>query len=163
MIPAKVIPAIVPLPRAPHIEIPRTGKKEDVPSAVSVITPPKIPFDEQYKPYHPFNSSYEVYIWIWLNEQGYQKAHQWELQITFGTKGGKGSTRVDFLSPLLMIAFYPDAAYYHSGETKTAKDTLLRAQVAADGYRVVQWLISSSEQLIRELPDFYLQMVYGMV
>ena len=156
-----MIPNLTPLPRIPTLPIPRVGKKEEASVSPSVLPRREPPFDEKYAPYPPFNSSYEVYIWEWLNERGYQKAHRWQLQITYGGKGSKGSTRVDFLSPILMIAWYPDGAVWHSGETKTAKDTLLRAQVSADGYRVVQWLISSSEQLVRELPDFYSQMVHG--
>jgi len=154
------------LPKIPHAgKLPVLGGLESKPPRLepSTITVTELPFEQKYAKYGIFNSSYEVYIWNWLNEQGYQRAHAWRLQVTFGPSSRLygGWTRVDFLSDILQIAWFPDGEYFHAGETKTAHDTLLRAQVGAKGYRVVQWLIPSSEYLVRELPSFYLKMVHG--
>lgn len=119
-----------------------------------------VPFAQKYAAYPPFNSSYEVYIWDWLNESGNQKIHLWETQVTFGGRRQRGSTRVDFLSRVLRIAWYPDGAYWHIGNAKEAQDVILRAQVAARGFRVVQWVIESETQLVQDLPQFYRDMVY---
>lgn len=119
-----------------------------------------LPFAQRYPVYPPFNSSYEVYIWEWLNKTGKQSVHQWQTQITFGGKRQRGSTRVDFLSYVLMIAWYPDGAHWHVGNVKEGQDVILRAQVAARGFRVVQWILESDRQLVSELPKFYSDMVY---
>lgn len=160
------------LPKAPtlttlNLTLPHAPKLARV--AKQVVLPTKRPnerrldslsFSEQYKPYWPFNSSYEVYIWEWLIRFNFQKRHGWQPQITFGRKGARGSTRVDFLSDALMIAWYPDGTYWHVGNGKEAADQLKRAQVKGKGYRVVQWLLDSPEQLVQELPTFYRDMVY---
>lgn len=119
-----------------------------------------VPFSQKYAVYAPFNSTWEVYVWEWLNASGNQKMHQWETQTTFGLKGGRGSTRVDFLSRILRIAWYLDGAYWHTDNAKQGYDVILRAQVAARGYRVVSWIVSSDKQLEMDLPQFYRDMVY---
>lgn len=148
------------LPRL--IQLARLGAaRPDTRKEAATIAIPEPSFEVKYAPYGLFNSSYEVYIWRWLNERGYQRVHQWEPQVTFGGRGQRGSTRVDFISNVLMIAFYPDGSYWHESAAHTAKDQMLRAQVKGQGYRVVQWLIDSSDMLVRELPLFYRRMVYG--
>lgn len=145
------------LPKLVKFAIPKTKLPNITPSEQkdSAAT-----FAEKYAPYPPFNSSWEVYTWEWLNTSGNQIKHQWETQATFGIRGGKGSTRVDFLSRVLMIAWYLDGAYWHIGNKKEAEDPILRAQVAARGFRVVSWVVSSEQQLQDELPQFYRDMVF---
>ena len=147
----------MPLPKLPKLKRVRAEPVRRVSRSANEIVLKDPPLEEQYKPYPPFNSSWEVYIWNFLRRQH----PNWEVQQTFGGYRMKGSTRVDFLNRVLGIAFYPDGTYWHAGERRETRDLVNRAQLPGRGFRVVQWLISDFDQVVRELPTFYRRMVYG--
>ena len=135
-----------------HAESPR------VLTSAGTLPDPIQTLEEQYHDFPPpFNSSYEWYIWLYIKEQHLG----WEVQQTFGGTRQRGSTRVDFLNRQLSIAFFPDGTYWHTGSRVEARDTLNRAQLRGYGWRVVQWLVSDFDQVVRDLPEFYRRMVFG--
>lgn len=163
--PGRKLATLSRLPRAGKLRFARGVQNPAPPLSPATNEIVAEPFEQKYAKYGVFDSSFERYIWEWLNKTGYQKAHQWRLQVNFGhvSRLMGNWTRVDFLSDILQIAWFPDGTYYHAGDVKKEHDILLRAQVGAAGYRVVQWLIPDSDYLVRNLPDFYRRMLRGEV
>jgi hypothetical protein len=97
----------------------------------------------------PNASEGEEIVWQYISKRD----DRWIQQQTFGDIRERGSTRVDFLHPIFMIALYPQGAFVH--RYKSAWDAVKYSLVRKRGYRVVVWLYYSNEHLKRNLSDWY--------
>ena len=97
----------------------------------------------------PNASELEQITWDFIKKKDYR----WTQQITFGNIKERGSTRVDFIHPFLMIALYPQGAFVH--RYKSAWDAVKYSLVRKHGYRVVEWICYSNEHLKRNISAWY--------
>ena len=141
------------LPRIKGLKIPRIAQDaEHLPLAPS--SPTKIEEADPYAVYPPFMSRLEVAVWQVISKFN----PYWELQVQQGRPGTRGSTRVDFLNRMLMVALYPDGEYWH--RYRTAQNIYARARLKAQGYRVVQWLVNETvEEFVPKIAGLYLATV----
>ena len=97
----------------------------------------------------PNASEGEQIVWEYISKRD----DRWVQQQTFGNIKERGSTRVDFLHPYLMIALYPQGAFVH--RFKSAWDAVKYSLVRKRGYRVVEWIYFSNDHLKRNLQRWY--------
>jgi hypothetical protein len=106
---------------------------------------------EQIVVQFPNASEGEQIVWDYISKRD----DRWIQQSTFGNIKERGSTRVDFLHPIFMIALYPQGAFVH--RFKSAWDAVKYSLVRKHGYRVVEWIYYSNEHLKRNLERWYLR------